>query len=548
MHEASITVVFEPKKTGCTRGQVLVHQNSQILYSDVLDIARDKDRRAFLKKLKDSYLAIDTDNIQQLILAEVGRISEQRIKSKSEQNEEVETSRIVRPHLFHMPEVSGLLIPVTKIFDGRPKGFWSLYVQWADGTRECKDLEQYITLPNDERLWFLPKPKPPAANLVAGWSQQGRKKWLEGYTPEAARLFMELTKTFNYYIDFPADEASGHLATLSLWVILTYAYPAWLAVPYLSIGGPLGSGKSRVFDVLGKLAYRPLSTSNMTAPCLFRTLDAQGGTLLLDEAERLRERSSEVGEIKSILLGGYKAGGKAHRLEKRGDSFQSVAFNVYGPKAIAGINELPAALASRCIRITMFKATKNSLKPGRRIDRDPQRWITLIDDLHSFTLAYGRHFVEAGRQMISCEGLNGRDMEVWQPILGLGQLIEDAGAGNLVDLIKRHAIDSVAKVKQDTIPESDEILLCLLMELIEVEPAGVTASQVLAKVKEQEPSMFNYHSPRGVGAVLKRYGIRSRAVGGRRLFRPEHKQLLAIQESYGIDLGLTVVENIEGKI
>ena len=70
--------------------------------------------------------------------------------------------------------------------------------------------------------------------------------------------------------------------------MLTYCYPAWDAVPYLFVGGPLGSGKSRLFEVLGRLVFRPLSSSNMTGAALFRTLHSQGGCLLLDEAERLR--------------------------------------------------------------------------------------------------------------------------------------------------------------------------------------------------------------------------------------------------------------------
>src|SRR5437764_1327168 len=33
-----------------------------------------------------------------------------------------------------------------------------------------------------------------------------------------------------------------------------------------SVGGPMASGKSRVFDVLARLVFRPLSPSNLTGP------------------------------------------------------------------------------------------------------------------------------------------------------------------------------------------------------------------------------------------------------------------------------------------
>jgi hypothetical protein len=80
--------------------------------------------------------------------------------------------------------------------------------------------------------------------------------------------------------------------------------------------------------------------------------------------------------------------------------------------------------------------------------------------------------------------------------------------------------------------------LCLLKELLDENPGGITASRLLEKAKEQEPTTFNVFSPRGVGEVLKRYGIKSHRRGGRRLCQPTEKQFLAIQESYGIDLGI----------
>ena len=545
MNESNIEIVFEPTKANSTRGTLIVKGPDGILHSDVIDIAKDKQRTAFLNKLQECCPAVDIDQTRKLVLAQVDQILQQENESDAQQATDMEVTRIARPHLFHEPEVSGLLVPVVRVSNGEPKGCWSLCVQWADGKKECRDLEQYITLPDSGRIWLAPKPVTPAITMSVGWSSDGQKRWLSGYEPSADDIIKNLTEALNYYLEFPTEEATGDLATLSLWVILTYVYPAWPAVPYLSIGGPLGSGKSRVFDVLSKLVYRPLMTSNMTAPCLFRTLDAQGGTLLLDEAERLRERSSEAGEIRSILLAGYKAGGKAHRMEKRGDSFQSVAFNVYGPKAIAGISELPPALASRCICLTMFKASASSPKPARRIDENPDRWKTLTDDLHSFALVAGRHIVSLAQKPVLCSGLSGREMEVWQPILALAKLVQEAGALGLVDLVQSHAKSCAVKAKQDTVPEQDEMLLRSLRELLDGESGGVTAGRVLEKAKEQEVSLFGFMSARGVGAVLKRYGIRSHAIGGRRLFRPSEAKLLAIQNSYGVDLGLNVIESPE---
>lgn len=545
----NIELIFEPTGSNKTKGKLVAKQNSEILHTDVIDIAKDKDRTAFIKGLEKLVSDLNTDQVRQWMLEEVGRISKEEPTSSLDKSIELDTSRIVRPHLFHIPEVSGLLVPTTRLSGGVLSGNWLLCIQWADGRRECRDLEQYLILPNEERLWFHPMPSRPNPTISSGWSLDGREKWLQGYAPEPIAIYNKLIECFSYFLDFPKEEAGGHLDTLSLWTMLTYAYPAWPAVPYLSIGGPLGSGKSRVFDVLNKIVCRPLPSSSMSAPCLFRTLDGQGGTLLLDEAERLRERSSETGELRNILLSGYKkTGGRANRLEKRSDdSYQPMSFDVYGPKAIAGINELPSALASRCIRIVMFRASKGSEKPRHRIDEKIEVFRALSDDLHAFSLNNGSSFLELAQEMTVCEGMFGRDMEVWQPILALAMLIEGQGAKGFVDMLRSHADSAIEKVNEDTIPEADEIVLRFLAEQYKLECKGVTAGYILEQVKDENEALFRTYSARGIGAILNRYRIRSRRKSGKNLFRPSLEQLAAIEQNYGLDFGLSGQEEQEAE-
>jgi len=74
----------------------------------------------------------------------------------------------------------------------------------------------------------------------------------------------------------------------------------------------------------------------LSAAALFRTLHDRGGTLLLDEAERLGESGDDVAELRSILLAGYKRGGRASRLECGDDNrYHMCEFQVFGPKETA---------------------------------------------------------------------------------------------------------------------------------------------------------------------------------------------------------------------
>ena len=91
-------------------------------------------------------------------------------------------------------------------------------------------------------------------------------------------MFRRLCEHFVYFLEFAFDTGAGDVATMALWTFLTYAYPAWSAVPYLHIGGPFASAKTRAVRLLAQVVFRPLQSSNMTAACLFRTMHASGGT------------------------------------------------------------------------------------------------------------------------------------------------------------------------------------------------------------------------------------------------------------------------------
>ncbi len=175
--------------------------------------------------------------------------------------------------------------------------------------------------------------------------------------PDPAELFGRLRDSFGYFLELGAsdEEADAQASLLALWSLLSYCYPAWSAVPYLSIGGPLGSGNVSRFRGVGPRGFQADGIREHHRPLfVFRTLHDQGGTLLLDEAERLRDNTPDAGDLRSILLSGYKRGSPARRLEPIGDGkFRAISFDVFGPKALAGIASLPEALASRCIKVAI---------------------------------------------------------------------------------------------------------------------------------------------------------------------------------------------------
>lgn len=439
---------------------------------------------------------------------------------------------VVRPELIFTREVIGLTVAEPAIIDGKPAARWMTCLRRRSGDREVVPLPSSIDLPDGSKLWLSPDPGTPPTALLRTWRRPARQQWLDGCNAcDAATVFKALCERIGHYIDFPDADAPGAVATVALWTLLSYVYPAFNAVPYLYLGGPLGSGKSRVLEVLSQVVYRPLASSNMTAPALFRTLDKRGGALLMDEVERLREGTPEAAELRSILLAGYKGNARATRLEAVGESFQTVEFCVYGPKALACIAGLPPALLSRCIPLMMFRSAPGSPKPSRRVDADPA-WQTIRDDLHALTLGpLGMAAMDLAADVEVCT-FPGRQFELWQPLLAIARFIERAGAAGLVEVVRAHALEVIEANRDDAVPDQDETLLRVLADCVEALETP-TPSEILGKAQAIDPAGFRNWSASGVGNHLRRYGLRARR-GRQRRYHATTDELRRIERVYGM--------------
>jgi hypothetical protein len=546
----NVTLAFTPSTNG-RPGALTAEQDGTIVHLDTVDPQNAKDRARFIKDLTGKVPDLNTRDAETQLLDIASQMLSQAQPKPAPAcpPAEMEVTSFIRPEQFFLPTVAGFCVPVMTAAAGKPAANWELYLRSKDGTREKREMGPCIDLPQGAKAWIHPIPGEPSLATVCGWSAAARRAWLEGApASQPAELFKRICERIAYFIDLPEHVAAGTIATLTLWSLLTYVYQAWDAVPYLYIGGPMGSGKSTLFSILWRLVFRPLLSSNVTAPALFRTLHDRGGVVLFDEAERLRQSTPETGEILSMLLAGYKRGGQATRLEKVGDEFRTVMFDVFGPKALACIAGLPPALASRCLSILMFRAGPDSPRPQRRIDEDSCGWQRLRDDLYTLALENGPVWLDLSRRPGVCpHGISGRSYELWQPLLALASWIESHGADGLLACVQRYALDSIDTAKDDAVPEADEILLELLTEEVRNDQ-WPTPGDLLEKAQQRDASIFGKPGGSGprwhantVSKRLKTYGIPiPRKSNGQRRYRDVTMTMLwRIQRHYGIDLEIS---------
>jgi hypothetical protein len=535
----------EPTGRGTTFTVSVRLPGGEVLTCEQFNIAKSKERQRFIEDVRgrlgdDASHLLDAEAVENdLSAVAAGAACPLTAAPPPPEPVELGDGRVVRPERLILPGVSGLSVPRRLDRGGQIVSEWVLLLRWQDGSREAIPLPEVLTV-GGERVFISPRPPEPPPSMLPGWSAASREAWLRGSSPmppdEVCELLM---KSFAKYLDLPSETAAGTVAMLCCWSLLSYVFPVFDAVPYVAVGGPAGSGKSRVFELLGQVVLRPLTTSNVSNPALFRSLHAFGGVALLDEAERLRDsRSPEVQELLSSLYAGYKRGGCASRCEATGDGqFVMKYFSVFGPKALACINELPPTLATRCIAVPMFRSPPGSMKPRLRVEADAERWQMLRDALHILAMEHGSEWLDLPARQDVVPEMSGRNFELWQPLLSIAAWLEDRGARGLLDLLRRHALLLIESSREAATPPDDEALLRALARAV---GSGIapTAGELLATVSEADLSLFRHWSPRAVAAHLGRYGVRSRKCNGRHIFEPSPGDLLRVQQSYGIDLDL----------
>jgi hypothetical protein len=528
-------------KANRTRADVTVHdeEDGKLLAADSINPYSQRDRKRLAESVGEVTAGrVDPDVVEQRLMALCEQQEAAADDGKAGEVELVD-GQVIRPDCFHLGDLSGISVARQLLKNGEPHMDWVLYVRHADGGRVVQELKPYLQL-DERRLYVRPVPPAPYPGMAGGWSPAGRNQWLAGRaeaSPE--KFYSDTAAALARFLDLPPDTAAGTISTLICWVTLTYIFPAFSAVPYLLLSGPAGSGKSRVLELLERLAFKPFSASNLTNAVLFRSLNSFGGTLLLDEAEQLRDnRSPEVKELMSSLLAGYRSGKFVCRMEPTAEGGFSLShFAVYGPKAIACINEVPAPLAQRCIQIPMFRSPPGSDKPRQRLEAFDSIWQALRDAAHAIALDFGCDWPRLASLQDVCPEMSGRNYELWQPLLAIASWFEDHGVQGLLSFMQGHALAAIDSVKDQSTPADDELLLRTLARAV-FRGDRPTAKDVLAAASLEEPTTFQRWSPKAVAAHLRRYGLIAMKSHGRHEYKPSNDDLARIETNYGIDLGL----------
>lgn len=235
----------------------------------------------------------------------------------------------------------------------------------------------------------------------------------------------ELLDSVCAFIERFISLSSAHqLHVLALWVLHTHALEAADCTPYLAITSPeRGCGKTQLFDTLECLVHHGWKIDGLpTEAVLFRKVELDRPTVLLDEADRLfKSNADRVQPLTALLNGGNRRGATVPRCIPRGKDFEIRDFATFCPKALAGIDHRrwPDTIRDRSIVIRLQK-----IRPGGSVER----WRPRRVEPEAFRLrAELEQWAEANADALGqiepeeLDFVSPRTFDGWEPLLAIAE-------------------------------------------------------------------------------------------------------------------------------
>ena len=246
-------------------------------------------------------------------------------------------------------------------------------------------------------------------------------EWTPPAVPSGAAIVREIERLLSNFILLPLHT----LLAVALWIIGTHLFEAGVdrcvfdAFPFLILCSPTPRcGKTRTLEVSELVVSRPRRTTNISEAALFRLADSQRPTFLIDEQEGLNEKTERAEALRGLLNAGHRRGAKATRCA--GANRDEVRdFDVYSPKMLAGIGDLPSTLRDRAIVLNMQRR-QASQSVARFVYRVVAQSTTdLRIKIEAWVTANRERIGAIYETVPSAEFLSDREEENWSPLFAI---------------------------------------------------------------------------------------------------------------------------------
>jgi hypothetical protein len=337
-------------------------------------------------------------------------------------------------------------------------------------------------------------------------------KWLASIEAGSVAAALDgITEYLTRHIAFRDPVAPSWLAA---WALGTWCYRAFPAYPYVHVRSPeKACGKTRLMELLANVAFNASPPSAApTEAFLFREAERRSGTQCFDEAESLAGDDDRMVTLVSILNVGYRRGGSVPRLEKQGERFVTVEFEVYAPRIIAGLATLKDTLQSRALPLVMVRRRRDEViaRVGRETAVTAARLrelcaLACLEHVGDVLNAY-----DHARDLLAHENVDDRAEELVAPLLALALVADTEAPGGRADALLRVARD-VGAGRDTAESETRTAHLVVALQTIRAERGErLRPSELLEALKGAGWDWLA--STKGMAAMLASLGLVSRTV------------------------------------
>lgn len=327
-----------------------------------------------------------------------------------------------------------------------------------------------------------------------------------------------------------------------LWCILTWCHDMFGRCPLLLINAPeRACGKSQLLKLVEFVVRGPFATGNITMASLFRIVHQYAPTLLVDEADTFLPGKTEM---MGVINNGYEQGGCVVRTESDGKSMDVKTYDVYSPKALAGISlerHLPDATLSRGIQVPMRRKMRDETVARLRT--------ASADDFANLRARIAR-FVADHRQILAKgwndmpDALDDRTQDNWEPLFAIAHCLGPT--------VYEQAVAAAISIQAETEPpkSASNQLLTDIREVL-TEHAGLyipSADLLNALNTHSEMDWCTYNNghaltSRQLARYVSAYGIKPKTVRMTAKYTPKGYELRHFNDAFNRYLEDPVVDD-----
>ncbi len=239
----------------------------------------------------------------------------------------------------------------------------------------------------------------------------------EGIDPSAV-IVTNVTNVTKYIEFLDSDD----ILLTSLWTLGTFLWDKFDHYPYLLVNAPKASGKTKLCTILSLTSYRGVVSQNMSPSLIYRYITKTKPTLIIDDME-LRGDKELRENVNGILRAGWYMGGKIMRCHP--NTLEPEEFEVYCPKVISNIYGVrDDALESRCLTINLLASINPLILNSDVTPLGNEITQGVYKKNYVWAFKNAENVSEAYQTLLPVEGINGRDWQLWKPLLTIAKVID----------------------------------------------------------------------------------------------------------------------------